>query len=155
MSCTVEQELTAYLDGELAPLQTKQVESHLHGCRSCRATEGLLRRTLSQLSTLPTFEPSAAIRRAVLAQIEREPAGPLAQIRRLLRPQLLAPSMGLVAAAALAFVWLKEHRLEPIEPGLYELAANFEVAEDYEVLGVSSLDDLEVVQHLHELEVPR
>jgi len=155
MSCTVELELTAYLDGELAPFQAKQVENHLTTCRSCRATEGLLRRTLSQLSHLPSFEPSAAIRRAVLAQIEREPSGLRTQIHRLFRPQLIAPSMGLVAAAALAFIWVKERRQEIAEPGMYELAANLEVAEDYEVLGVSSVDDLEVVQHLHELEVQR
>jgi len=155
MSCTVELELTAYLDGELAPFQAKQVENHLTTCRSCRATEGLLRRTLSQLSHLPSFEPSAAIRRAVLAQIEREPSGLRTQIHRLFRPQLLAPSMGLIAAAALALIWVKERRPEIAEPGMYELAANLEVAEDYEVLGVSSVDDLEVVQHLHELEVQR
>lgn len=155
MSCTVEQELTAYLDGELAPFQAKQVENHLTTCRTCRATEVLLRRTLLRLSDLPSFEPSAAIRRAVLAQIGREPSGLRTQIHRLFRPQLLAPSMGLIAAAALALIWVKERRPEIAEPGMYELAANLEVAEDYEVLGVSSVDDLEVVQHLHELEVQR
>ncbi len=153
MSCEVEQELTAYLDGELAPFQAKQVETHLATCQACRETEDLLQRTVAQLSHLPSFEPSVALRRAVLGRIDREPAGLVASWQRWFRPQLLIPSMGLVAAAVVALVWVKEPHLDAADMGQYELAANLEIAEAYEVVGVNSADDLEVVQHLHELEV--
>jgi anti-sigma factor RsiW len=154
MSCAVEHELTAYLDGELPPFQAKLVENHLGSCQACRATEGLLRGTLSQLSQLPSFAPSAELRRSVLTQIEHQPMGIQAWARDFFKPRLLVPSLGLVAAAWVALVWTQAHRFPFTDPGLYELAANLEIAEDYEVVGLSA-DDLEVVQHLHELEVQR
>jgi hypothetical protein len=41
---------------------------------------------------------------------------------------------------------------ELADPAVMELAANLEVAEDYELLGLDSAEDLEVVANLHELE---
>src|SRR5215831_4874132 len=69
MSCTVEDELTAYLDGELSVVEAARVRTHLASCADCRATEALLRRTVTELAALPAFEPSSGLRRRVLAGV--------------------------------------------------------------------------------------
>jgi hypothetical protein len=40
----------------------------------------------------------------------------------------------------------------PLEPGQIELAANYDLVADYDVLGLDNPEDLEVVQRLQELE---
>src|SRR5262249_8393761 len=70
MSCTVEDDLTAYLDGELSVVDAARVRTHLASCADCRATEMLLRRTLTELAALPAFEPSAGLRRRILSEVE-------------------------------------------------------------------------------------
>lgn len=157
MGCAFEDDLTAYVDGELPATRMKEVEVHLTGCASCRATEGLLRRTVAQLAALPApaFEPTPRLRREVLARIDEPTLWE--RLKGLLRPVVLVPSLGAVAAAAVLFVATR-HRGEAVDINQLELASNLEVAsnmemlEDYDVLGVDSPDDLEVVQHLHELE---
>ena len=74
MSCTVEDELTAFVDGELSAVEAARVRGHLTSCSDCRSTEALLRRTLTELATLPGFEPSAGLRRRVLAEVDGAPA---------------------------------------------------------------------------------
>ncbi len=155
MSCTIAEELTAYLDCELPVFQLKQLETHLGSCGECRATEQLLRRTVGHLAELPNFELSNAVRRAVLGRIDHQANHPLiARLTTLWRPQVLIPSLGLLAAAIVAMAISREPRIDMRDLRVFELGANLELAEDYEVLGVNNLDDLEVVQHLHELEAP-
>lgn len=154
MSCGFEEDLTAYLDQELSPARHEELERHLPTCGSCRAAEALLRRTVRQLATLPAFEPSAALRRAVLSRLDEEPGGLLSRLRALFQPTVLIPSLGLVAAVLVAVVMTRPGPgPELSDAGQLELAANLELVEDLEVLGVDSLADLEVVEHLHELEV--
>ncbi|MFP2910865.1 hypothetical protein ACLESD_38690, partial [Pyxidicoccus sp. 3LFB2] len=72
-----------------------------------------------------------------------------------LRPAVLVPSAGLAAALAVSLLMAGPGVDAPPEladPAVMELAANLEVAEDYEVLGLDSAEDLEVVANLHELE---
>jgi hypothetical protein len=66
------------------------------------------------------------------------------------------PAAALAIAFALVFTRLTSirHR-EAFELRDYELAANMELIEDYEVLGLESPEDVELVQHLHEFEEPR
>ena len=59
MSCGYEEDLTAYLDGELPPSRQEEVGRHLSGCGACREVEARLRRSVERLATLPAFEPSA------------------------------------------------------------------------------------------------
>ena len=61
MSCTVENDLTAYLDGELSAEAASRMKAHLATCEDCRATEVLLHRTVSSLRSLPDFEPSRGL----------------------------------------------------------------------------------------------
>jgi anti-sigma factor RsiW len=154
MSCTFEEDLTAYVDGELPAARRGEVEAHLGGCADCRATEALLRRTLEPLATLPEFVPSASMRREVLAKVDALPPTLRERLRALLRPGVLVPAAAVAGAALLALnLGGGEPSLEVTDPGVLELAANLDLVEDYEVVGLESIDDMEVVAHLHELEV--
>ncbi len=153
MSCAFEEELTAYIDGELPPLKLKQVEAHLPGCESCRTTHALLQRTVHSLAALPAFEPSSSMRREVLRRLDEEPQGWLTWLKAFLRPGVLIPALGTVAALGVAVVLSRpDAGLDLADASHLELAANMEVAEDLEVLGMESPSDLEVIANLHELE---
>jgi anti-sigma factor RsiW len=149
MSCSVELDLTAYLDGELPTGNRQELESHLQECHSCQATAQLLERSVGKLASLPGFEPSRALRAAVLSQIAQQPSSFGDTLRQFWRPRLLVPSAGLAAAALLAVLSAGKG---PREAHEHELGASLEMIEDYEVLGLTSTEDLETVQHLHELE---
>jgi anti-sigma factor RsiW len=149
MSCAVELDLTAYLDGELPTGRRQELESHLRECRSCQATAQLLERSVVKLASLPGFEPSRALRAAVLSQIAQQPSSFGDTLRQFWHPRLLVPSAGLAAAALLAVLSAGKG---PRDAHEHELGASLEMIEDYEVLGLTSTEDLETVQHLHELE---
>ncbi len=157
MSCAFEEELTAYIDGELAPARRAEVEAHLGGCAGCQGTEALLRRTVARMAELPGYTPSPAMRREVLAKLDALPPGLGERLRALLRPSVLVPAAGLAAVAGLALYTAapSEPALDVADAGTLELAMNLEVVEDYEVLGLDESEDLEVVAHLHELEEVR
>ncbi len=155
MSCTYEEDLTAYIDGELVPARRAEVEAHLGACAGCRSTEALLRRTVARVAELPAFTPSPATRREVLAKLDALPPTWRERLSGLLRPAaVLVP---VAAAAGVAVLALRpgggEPALEVSDPGVLELAANMELVEDYDVVGLDSFEDMEVVAHLHELEV--
>lgn len=158
MSCKVEAELTAYLDGELSPVEEKAVRAHLLGCTDCRATEALLRRTLSTLQALPAFEPSVGLRRTVLNDLDAVPSPLGMRVRRWLRPAVLVPSAaGLLAAGTVAFLLagsISDSRLprELQDGSALDVAMNYDVAANYDVLGLDTPDDVEVVARLDELE---
>jgi anti-sigma factor RsiW len=154
MSCAFEEDLTAYVDGELSALRERQLALHLTSCETCRPTEALLRKVVGGMATLPAFEPSPEMRRAVLHRID-EPPSFGERLRAAFIPSVLMPSLGLGAAALVAVVLHSasaDHAPSPLEPGQIELAANFDLVADYDVLGLDSPEDLEVVQHLQELE---
>lgn len=154
MSCAFEDDLTAYVDQELPPSRTAELKAHLGGCPGCRATEALLRRSVEQLSSLPAFEPSPALRPALFARVDALPPRPLERLKAFFRPWLLLPTGGLLAAAALVAVLSVRHA-RPAElstPAQLELAMNYDVVDNYEVLGIDSPEDLDVVEHLQDLE---
>jgi anti-sigma factor RsiW len=155
MSCAFEEELTAYVDGELPPPRRAEVAAHLGTCAECRSTEALLRQTVARMAELPEFTPSAETRRAVLAKVDALPPPLKERLLALLRPTVLVPSLGLAAAVGLAVVYSGRDTqgLEGVDAGALELAANLELVEDYDVVGLDSFEDLEVVENLHELEV--
>lgn len=154
MSCAFEEDLTAYVDGELPPPRRAEVEAHLGTCADCRSTEALLRRTLTQLAALPEFKPSPDTRRAVLAKVDALPPPLRERLKALLRPAVLVPSLGLAAAVGLAILYTghESQGLEDMDAGTLELAANLELVEDYDVVGLDSAEDMEVIANLHELE---
>ena len=46
-------ELSAFIDGELAPEVCAELEQHMMGCENCRVVVDTLRRTISLYRTLP------------------------------------------------------------------------------------------------------
>lgn len=154
MSCAFEEDLTAYLDGELPPARRQELERHLPGCASCGPTLAILRKHMPQLAALPAFEPSPQLRRAVMNALDDEPPGLFARLSAFFRPAVLVPSLGLAAALGVAlFLARPEAPLDVADANQLELAANMEVVEDLEVLGMDNPSDLEVIEHLHEIEV--
>ena len=132
------------------------MEAHLGTCDGCRSTHALLRNAVARVAELPAFEPSARTRRAVLAKLDAPPAPWWERFKSLLRPAVLVPSAGLAAAVAVALLVVGPGPDAPPEladTAVMELAANLELVEDYELLGLDSTEDLEVVANLHELEV--
>jgi anti-sigma factor RsiW len=157
MSCTVEDDLTAYLDGELSVVEAARVRTHLSSCAECRATETLLRRTLTELTALPTFEPSVGLRRRVLSEVEALPRPWWERLGSWFRPALLAPVAGVALAGAVALVatGYLGARNNPIARGAeLAVAENYDLLNDYEVVGLSP-EDLEVVEHLDQLKEGR
>ena len=154
MSCAFEEELTAYIDGEPTATRRVEVETHLGTCAECKSTEALLRRTVASMAQLPGFVPSADTRRAVMAKVDALPPPLKERLLALLRPSVLVPSMGLAAALALIVYTSGDSQgVDVTEEGALELAANMELMEDYDVVGLDSSEDMEVVANLHELEV--
>src|SRR5688572_11658224 len=90
-------QLSAYVDDELAATERTALEAHLPSCADCRATLDALRATIADLSLLPDEVPterdSWALRSAIAKA--RRPVG---------RWQRVAWSAGAVAAVAIAVV---------------------------------------------------
>src|SRR5215468_10949086 len=139
MSCTVEDELTGYVDGELSAVETARVRTHLTSCARCRSTEALLRRTVAELAVLPAFEPSVGQRRRVLSEVETVPRPWGEGLRNLLRPAVLGPAgVALATAAVVAVVAGQRAREERAERGAeLAVAENYELLTDYEVVGLN------------------
>jgi anti-sigma factor RsiW len=156
MSCTMENELTAYVDGELAAAERARVEAHLAGCDSCRATQALLLRTVAVLRDVPALEPSAEVRRQVLRRIDEQAPSLGARLLAGWRATWLLPTLaGTAAAAILAVALIRGPGVDPgelTETGGLELATNFEVVRDLDVVGLDSPDDWDVVMQLDALE---
>ena len=85
----VSEELTALLDGELSEAERVRVEEHLRGCAPCAAQRDLLQAALGSLARVTPLEPSAELRRRVLASVDGEPLGRL-PLRAELVPGALA-----------------------------------------------------------------
>jgi anti-sigma factor RsiW len=69
----IAQQLSAYLDGELAPDEAVQVREHLDGCPSCRGELDELRGTKRVLGRLRPIDVPPDLDAAILARIDREP----------------------------------------------------------------------------------
>jgi anti-sigma factor RsiW len=151
----VDGELTAYLDGALAPREGERVEAHLQACARCRAERDRLAAAIALLARLPPApEPSPAFEQRFLARLagergaRRERRGVLA----FLSPRWVAPS--LVGAAAAAAMVLYAGRERPADDAF--VAAHLDLFESYEAVAsvgaVERPEDVQVVAHLDELE---
>jgi anti-sigma factor RsiW len=92
-----EQQLSAYIDGELDARARRDVEAHLPGCKACSALAEELRRSKSLLAALPRGEPARSF---VL--------GPEFAVQRRLEPRrssfTFAPVAALTVLVVLLFV---------------------------------------------------
>lgn len=64
----IEQQLSAYLDGELAPAEMAEVRAHLAGCETCRAELEELRAGKDLLGRLRAIEPPPGFEASLLAR---------------------------------------------------------------------------------------
>lgn len=152
MSCEFEEDLSAYVDGELPQVRAHALKLHLEGCADCRSVEALIRRTTQAVGSLPAFEPSPQLRRAVLQKMDDQvEAGLKQRVRRMW--QLLIPLAGAAALGGLLFFVARgsEDVPEVLEPQLAELAMNLDAVEDLDVAGLDEDADFEVITSLHEL----
>jgi hypothetical protein len=143
-----QEELTAYIDGELPPEKVRELEAALAKDAQLRSLEQRLRRSIDAVEALPLPQTSPALRRAVLAEIDK----PTFWEKWFTLPRLLPLGLALAAGLTAVVLWPRE---EP--PGLDEekllLAQNLEVVEDLDLVDLGSTEDLDVVAQLHELEV--
>ena len=128
------------------------MKAHLATCEDCRATELLLQR---DRLLAPGPAPLRAVARDCAAgswpRWRPSPPRPGRAGGSWLRPGRLVPSgVALAAAVAVAAV-IAHHRVEQRHSLDLAVAANYELLSDYEVVGLSA-DDLDVVEHLDELE---
>lgn len=156
MSCDQEESLTAYLDGELSPARMEEMARHLSSCPHCPKVLELLQGSMKAVSSLPRFSPSADVRRNVLNRID-EPEGLWAKLSAAFGPKVLVPA-GAIALGLLAFgiYFGQRERLpsasEAPDVGQLEVAQNLELIDDIDVVGLEQPDDVEVIDHLQELE---
>jgi len=102
MTCQrIEELLSAYLEGELAPGARAEVEAHLGSCPECAELAGLMKKTLAAAAGFPEVEPSPDLfaRLYGIPEARREK-------KRLLRP---------------AFEWLARPGLQPVYAALTAL----------------------------------
>jgi anti-sigma factor RsiW len=154
MSCTYEQELTAYVDRELDDVNRKAIDAHLSVCARCRTSLALLQDAVGELAALSSPPLSPNLRRDILRRID-PPRRWVDRVRWLiLRPAVWVPAGALTAAlvAALALSTRVERATDAEEAIQLELAANLEDVEDLDVVGLEDPEDLEIVLHLPELE---
>jgi anti-sigma factor RsiW len=151
-----DEDLTAYIDGELSELDAKRFEERLKNEPELAALEKALRATMKQVSTLPMPAASQQLRRNVLNRID-EPLGAGEKLRAWFQGWRLVPALGMAAAAAVAVVlvvWPHGPRHgEVLMAENLEVAQNIDLLEDMDVVGLDNPDDLEVVARLDELEV--
>jgi anti-sigma factor RsiW len=131
----------AYLDGELAPAERAELESHLGGCEACRAALAAERRLSGALASLAPVQPPGDFEARFRARLAREREAPAGWLTRLFTRRF---ALGLGAAGAVAVAVLFALRV-PVEPDVdAQLAAS---EEDYQLL-----EDLDVVEVVDVLE---
>ncbi len=154
----LEEDLTAYVDGELNELDHKRFEERLKNEPELAALAEALRTTMKQVAQLPQPEASTSLRRQVLHQID-QPFTLTERLRAWLPARRLVPALGMAAAATVA-VAVAVHGGHPTtqplalnDPEQLELAQNIDVLEDMDVVGLDNPDDLDVIAQLDQLEV--
>jgi anti-sigma factor RsiW len=148
-------DLTALLDGALPAERALWVEAHLAGCAACRAEEARLRAAVALLGALPPPpEPSPFFAAQLAARLRTEAERPRGLLARLaaLRPEVVAPLAGVLAAAGIAVAVVRLHGTSRDE---VLFAADLELLEDYDTasaVGVDSPEDVLLVAQLDRLE---
>jgi anti-sigma factor RsiW len=101
MKCAeVDDNLEAYVEGDLGPEPGRRLESHVAGCPGCREKLGVAREIASGLRSLPARKCPGEIEQRVFEKIESEKKGWESRLTNLL--DLVRFPISLKAAAGLA-----------------------------------------------------
>lgn len=144
-----EEDLTAYIDGELPAERMRELETALAKDPALRSLELRLRQSIEAVEAMPLPQTSPALRRAVLEAISK----PTFFERWFTLPRLLPLGLALAAGLTAVVVWPRTEEGGPIDEEKLLLAQNLEVVEDLDLMDLGSTEDLDVVAQLHELEV--
>ncbi len=159
-----DEDLSAWIDGELAALRRSAVEAHLASCRACTARVEELSAVDRALRSLPEPAVGAALRARLGDRLsgERAAAAPAMRMppaRRRLAPALLVLPTAAAAALALALLLRPAGPPEDVVPPatIADAPAAGELeALDPEVLAVvlelDTIEDLPVIANLELLE---
>ncbi len=74
MSCLSLERLYAYLEGELSPADSRDIEGHLAACPICRDAVEERKRMLQAIETLPGFEVPPDFAKGIIDRISAAPA---------------------------------------------------------------------------------
>lgn len=151
-----QRELTAYIDGELSDAERQEVEAQLAVDPKLKALEARLRQTVALMAKVPAPVTTSQLKASVLDKLELDaaPTGFWSW-------QRAVPLFAVAAAALLVFVVRTglSGNDEPVAALVEEdqvlLAQNMELVEDLDLVGLSSPEDLEVIEQLKDLEVTR
>lgn len=108
------EELTAYLDGELGPVEASRVRTHLAGCSECRQVEAELRGVSARLASWTVGDPPSSLS-APRASSSRRPVH-----------RWLPLAAGLVFSVGIAGWWAS--RTPPMDPRVDQAAATSDAA---------------------------
>jgi hypothetical protein len=98
----VQEDLVAWVDGELSPAERACIEAHVGTCLTCRREIDRIGKLNAMIGGLPRVEPSADFEQRMFERLRAEATPPVAGRR--FRPALwLAPPLAAAAALALAF----------------------------------------------------
>jgi anti-sigma factor RsiW len=153
MECQRDPEIVAaYVDGELGPAETGELEAHLAGCAACREQVAAERRLGELLAALPAVQPPGDFEARFWARVARErdePPGLAARLRRWFTPRVL--SLG-IAAAGVALLLLVPRggsnptpalRVPEADAPIVASSEDFELVQDPDMDAISMVDVLE------------
>lgn len=133
--------ISAYVDGQLDPAETRNVELHLNECGGCCAVLAEMQELTDLFKDAEQFEPSPFLWTRIAAGFEQEKpsipgrfAAAMANLRRLaFRPGLAAGCFALLMIAGIAVY-------REVNPSVTDRAALAEIDKAYQILAVQYPD---------------
>jgi ferric-dicitrate binding protein FerR (iron transport regulator) len=116
----VNEELSAYCNGELAPAESRRVAEHLIGCAHCRASFERIKLGVKLAEELPQFAAPDSLWGEIEAQLDAQPieveSAPIDLMRpsaRRWRPMFAAVAAGLILAIGIGALWIYTRESRP------------------------------------------
>lgn len=121
----IAERLDAYLDGELGERQRRRVAAHLAACGACGRLHDDMARQAGLIESLPRVEPSADLRRRIMAALPERPGPVRARALTLAwRPALAVGVAGAVVAALLLLASPTNNHKRAPQPASPPIAKN-------------------------------
>lgn len=111
---SIQERLSDYIDGMLAPEEQVQVEEHLKSCRDCTRSLEELKKTVSMTREMAECEPPPEFAEKVMARVRREAVRERGLLRKLFYP--LHIKIPLEAFAAAAVVLISFYVFKAVQP---------------------------------------